>query len=285
VTFSIVAIDREAGDAGVAVASKFLAVGAYVPWVAADAGAVANQSYTNLAFGPDGLALMRGGLAAPAALGRLVAGDRDARLRQVGIVDRQGGAASHTGEGCHGWAGHRIGEGFACQGNLLAGPQVVAAMAEAFAAARGSLAARLLAALAAGDAAGGDRRGRQSAALKVARAGAGYLGGNDVLVDLRVDDGPDPVAELGRLHGLQQLYFGRSPPAERLAMEGALLDELRAIAGRAGHEAGAAGAPWDDATRAALQAFIDAENLEERCDLGARTIDPPALAHLRRRGG
>lgn len=282
-TFSIVAVDLEAGDAGVAVASKFLAVGAYVPWAAAGAGAVATQSYTNLAFGPDGLALMRSGLGAPATLARLLAADADAGQRQVGLVDASGEAAAHTGTGCHGWAGHRLGRGFTCQGNLLAGPQVVAAMAETFVATGGALSARLLAALAAGDAAGGDRRGRQSAALLVTRAGAGYLGGNDVLVDLRIDDSPDPLAELGRLLGLHQLYFGSSPPAERLALEGALLDELRALARRAGHEAGAAGAPWDAATAAALQAFIDAENLEERCDLKARTIDPPALAHLRGR--
>lgn len=282
-TFSIAAIDQDAGDVGVAVASKFLAVGAIVPWAAAGAGAVATQSYSNVAFGPRGLALMGGGLPAPAALRELLAGDAGAELRQVGMVDRRGEAAAHTGRACHDWAGHRVGAGFACQGNLLAGPAVVSAMAEAFLGARGALADRLAAALRAGDEAGGDRRGRQSAALYVARAGGGYLGGNDVLVDLRVDDATDPVAELARLRELQRLYFGGSPAAERLALEGALLDEVRAIARSAGHDAGAPGAAWDAATAAALGAFIAVENLEERCDLRARTIDRPALAFLRAR--
>ena len=209
-TFSIAAWDPEAKEYGVAVASRFLAVGAVVPWVAADAGAVATQAWANTSFGPKGLALLRAGKPAADALAELLAADSDSARRQVGIVDARGGVAAHTGSGCMAWAGHRTGEGFTCQGNILTGPQVVEAMAAAFGKARGDLADRLIAALAAGDRAGGDSRGRQSAALYVARAEGGYSGFNDRLVDLRVDDHPDPVGELGRLNRLHRAARGIS---------------------------------------------------------------------------
>ena len=280
-TFSIVAADPEKGEAGIAVASKFLAVGAVVPWASAGAGAVATQSYANASFGPNGLKLMRDGLSADDALKRLLADDPNPELRQVGLADARGGSAAHTGPGCHGWAGHRVGPGFAVQGNILTGEETVAAMAATFENSEGALADRLLKALAAGEAAGGDRRGRQSAALYVVRDKAGYLGFNDVLVDLRVDDAAEPIPELQRLLKLQHLFFGSSPPAEKLAIDGDLLRELQAMMIRAGHLKGPARGEWDAPTAAAMELFVGTENLEERVDLNARTIDRPALDYLR----
>ena len=284
-TFSIVACDIAAGDLGIAVASKFLACGAVVPWASAEAGAVATQSYSNTAYGPDGIRMMRDGLSAPEALARLIADDPGRDLRQVGLADARGGAAAHTGVSCHGWAGHRVGEGFTCQGNLLVGEETVAAMAATFRAAPGALAERLLASLEAGDAAGGDRRGRQSAALYVVRPRGGYGGMNDVLVDLRVDDHGQPVSELRRLLALHTLYFGSGLGHEKVTIDGDVLAELKRIMRRRGHYRGDDTSAWDEATMKALDAFIAAENLEERCDLVARTIDAPALAFLRRMGG
>jgi uncharacterized Ntn-hydrolase superfamily protein len=280
-TFSIVACDLAAGDLGIAVASKFLACGAVVPWASAEAGAVATQSHSNTAYGPDGLRMMRDGLSASEALARLVAEDPDRELRQVGLADARGGAAAHTGAGCHAWAGHKVGAGFACQGNLIVGQETVDAMAATFHTANGPLPDRMLAALAAGEGAGGDRRGRQASALYVVRAKGGYGGMNDVLVDLRVDDHADPVQELRRLLELHRLYFGSSPPGEKIAIEGDVLADLKGMMRKAGHYRGDAAGAWDEATARALDAFIATENLEERTDLAARTIDAPALAFLR----
>jgi len=212
-TFSIVARDPETGDLGIAVASKFLAVGAVVPWARADLGAVAMQSFANVAYGPDGLALLATGKSATEALAMLTKADERAAFRQAGIVDAKGRAATFTGERCKPWAGGKIGDGWTAQGNLLAGAGVVEAMGTAFDKARavgeGELAEWLLAALAAGDAAGGDKRGRQSAALLVVRAKGGYAGGNDRYIDLRVDDHGAPAAELRRLLKLHREVFRR----------------------------------------------------------------------------
>jgi uncharacterized Ntn-hydrolase superfamily protein len=281
-TFSIVAADVATGDLGIAVASKFLACGAVVPWASAGAGAVATQSAANTAYGPDGIRMMRDGLSAGEALAKLIADDADRDLRQVGLVDARGGAAAHTGSGCHGWAGHHVGEGFACQGNILVGQETVDAMAATFRTASGELAHRLVSALAAGEGAGGDRRGKQASALYVVRPKGGYGGMNDVLVDLRVDDHAQPVAELRRLLGLRDLYFGTSPASEKLRMDGTVLLDLKRIMKRAGHYGGEVSAEWDEATAKTLDAFIASENFEERVDLKARTIDAPVLAHLRK---
>jgi uncharacterized Ntn-hydrolase superfamily protein len=199
VTFSIVAADTVAGDWGVAVASKFPCVGAVVPWARAGAGAVATQSWANTAFGPDGLALMAGGVRAEKAVRRLLEGDEGREDRQVGLVDAAGEVATFTGSKCMDWAGGVTGEGFAAQGNILVGDHVVAALAETFVGTGGDLCDRLLAALLAGDAAGGDRRGRQSAALLVVRDGGGYQGRNDRYIDLRVDDHLEAPRELARI--------------------------------------------------------------------------------------
>jgi uncharacterized Ntn-hydrolase superfamily protein len=197
-TFSIVGYDPETGDLGIAVQSKFFAVGSVVPWARAGVGAVATQSYANTAYGPDGLDQLAGGSSAEQVVGALTEADDNRAMRQLGIVDAEGRAAAFTGDGCLAWAGHKVGEHYAAQGNILTGPEVVDAMAATFETTAGDLATRLTAALSAGQAAGGDARGRQSAALLVVRAGAGY-GGNDRYIDLRVDDHPAPIRELRRL--------------------------------------------------------------------------------------
>jgi uncharacterized Ntn-hydrolase superfamily protein len=280
-TFSIVAADLATGDLGIAVASKFLACGAVVPWASAGAGAVATQSFANTAYGPDGIRMMRDGLSAQDALAKLLADDADRDLRQVGLVDARGGAAAHTGPGCHAWAGHHVGEGFTCQGNILVGQDTVDAMAAAFRAAKGELSGRLVTALAAGEKAGGDKRGKQASAVYVVRAKGGYGGMNDVLVDLRVDDHPDPVGELRRLLDLRNLYFGTSPAAEKLKIEGEVLAELKRLMSLRGFYQGDVSSPWDDATEKALDAFVATENFEERIDLKKQTIDAPVFTHLR----
>ena len=233
-TFSIVARDPGNGDLGLAVASKFLAAGAVVPWLAAEVGVMAVQALPAEACGPRGLEMLRQGRTAPETLEALMAADPGRDLRQVAIVDAQGAVAVHSGPSCMDWAGHQAGDGYSCQGNILTGEEVVAAMAAAFEGADGELSSRLVAALLAGDRAGGDRRGRQSAALRVVRKGGGYMGSSDNLVDLRVDDAPDPCGELARLHELQRFYFGDSPPGERMAITGELARELRDILARAG---------------------------------------------------
>jgi len=198
-TFSIVAFDPETGDLGVAVQSKFFAVGRVVPFAAAGVGAVATQSYANTTYGPRGLEMLRDGRSPAAVVEALLADDDGRAQRQVGIVDATGSAANFTGDACLSWAGGRSGANYAAQGNILAGPQVVDAMASTFESADGDLASRLLVALAAGQAAGGDARGRQSAALLVVREGAGYGGYDDRYIDLRVEDHERPIEELSRL--------------------------------------------------------------------------------------
>jgi uncharacterized Ntn-hydrolase superfamily protein len=272
VTFSLVACDLEAEDWGVVVASRFLAAGAVVPWVSSDAGAVATQSYANVAFGPDGLELMRSGVSAQDALDRLVAGDPGRDQRQVGVVDRGGGAATYTGPGCHDWAGGRTGQGYAAQGNILTGAETVDAMAAAFESEPGALAPRMLTALLAGDRAGGDSRGRQSAALIVCRPGGGYDGGNDVLVDLRVDDHPDPAPELIRLFEMHDLLFGTTPEDELIPLE--------QVQAEVGERLAALG--FTGALEQSLADWAGAANLELR--LHTERIDPVLLRELRRAG-
>jgi uncharacterized Ntn-hydrolase superfamily protein len=210
-TFSIVARDPRTGELGVAVQSRFLAVGAVVPWARAGVGAVATQAWANPTFGPRGLELLARGETPEAALARLLEEDPGRERRQVAILDAQGRAAVHTGKECLPWAGAAAGEGFACLGNILAGEEVVRAMARAFRETAGDLGERLLAALEAGQAAGGDARGQQSAALLVVRERAGYGGLTDRYRDLRVDDHPEPIRELRRIYELHRKTF---PPPE-----------------------------------------------------------------------
>ena len=266
-TFSIVACDLEAGQWGVAVQSKFLAVGSVVPWAEPNAGAVATQSYANPRYGPDGLSLLRQGLSAQEVVERLVAGDEGRDQRQVGIVDARGGAATFTGPACHEWAGGRTGGGYAAQGNILVSSETVDALADTFESSSGPLAPRLLECLAAAQAAGGDRRGQQSASLLVVEKDAGYAGFADTLVDLRVDDHERPIEELRRLYGIHELLFGKTPREQWVPVGDALKDELQKRLAALGYER--------------LEDWAGVENLEERVD-GEDTVDPVVLDRLRR---
>jgi len=262
-TFSIVAFDPANGDLGVAVASKFPCVGAVVPWAKAGVGAVATQAWANTDFGPDGLRLMAGGMPAGPALDAVLEGDDGRDERQVGFVDAAGGAATFTGSGCVEWAGGVSGEHFAAQGNILAGAGVVDAMARAFGSAEGELCDRLLTALMAGDAAGGDRRGRQSSALLVVRDRGGYEGRNDRYIDLRVDDHPDAPAELGRLFGVwdDTMLVRTDPPLEATAE---LVSEVQRRLASVGPYDGPAHGAFDEPTRVALAEWAGRYNLEGR---------------------
>jgi uncharacterized Ntn-hydrolase superfamily protein len=262
-TFSIVACDPASGDLGVAVASKFPAVGAVVPWARAGVGVVATQSSANTDFGPDGLRLMGGGLPAASALDAVLESDDDREERQVGFVDPTGGAASFTGANCMDWAGGVTGDGFAAQGNILAGEAVVAALARTFTEMEGDLCDRLVAALLAGDAAGGDRRGKQSAALLVVRTGGGYEGRNDRYIDLRVDDHPDAPRELARLFTVwdDTMLVRTDEPLEATPVLVAELQRrLAAVGAYGGDETG----EMDVATTAALADWAGRYNLEGR---------------------
>ena len=273
-TFSIVARSADGTQWGVAVASKFLAAGAVVPAARAGVGAIATQSFVNLRYLPDGLALLGEGVSAGEVVEALTGADELRESRQLGVVDADGGSAAFTGADCISWAGSRSGDGWTAQGNCLAGPEVVEAMEEAFLASgeREPLAHRLLASLRAGDAAGGDRRGRQSAAVLVVQEGGGYGGGSDVLVDLRADDSPAPVDELVRLLALHELYFGRPAPEDLQPLEGELATEVDGLLTGLGY---GGDAPLDDR----LLDWMGWENYEERHVPGS--IDLVVLVKLR----
>ncbi len=262
-TFSIVALDPATGDLGVAVASKFPCVGAVVPWAKAGVGAVATQAWANTAFGPDGLGLMAGGMPAAEALDAVLEGDDGRDERQAGFVDGRGGAATFTGSGCVHWAGGVTDGTVAAQGNILVGEAVVQELVRAFGDAEGDLSDRLLAALLAGDAAGGDRRGKQSAALLVVREGGGYEGRNDRYIDLRVDDHPDAPSELARLFGVwDDTMLIRNDPL--LDPTPDLVAEMqRRLAGVGRYDGEVSGA-YDARTRAALEDWAGWYNLEGR---------------------
>ena len=272
-TYSIVACDLDAGQWGVAVQSKFLAVGSVVPWAEPHVGAIATQSYANPRYGPDGLALLRNGKSAAETLEALRSADKDRDQRQAGIVDGQGRAATFTGSGCHDWAGGRTGDGYAAQGNILVSQDTVDALATTFEGnAHLELAERLIECLAAAQAAGGDRRGQQSASLLVVEKDAGYGGLSDSVVDLRVDEHAQPIAELLRIFGLHRALFGVTPPEEWIDVDLALAGELRDRLAKLGFEGELAHAFGDWAGNA---------NLEERID-GVERVDPVVLAALRK---
>jgi uncharacterized Ntn-hydrolase superfamily protein len=277
-TFSIVARDPETGDLGVATASKFLAVGAVVPYAVADVGAIATQSYANTSIGPRVIDMLLAD--APLAIidRALQASDADIARRQYGLVSADGASVSFTGSGCHPWAGGVAKPGLAAQGNLLTGPEVIDALVAGFEAHTGPFPERLLAGLLAADRAGGDARGRQGAALVVVREEGGYGGFNDRYIDLRVDDDADPIPRLQGLLALQRLYFEPPRPEDLLPIAGEVQARLLAVLRAAGH---AVGEDWDDAARAALVAVSGVENLEERLVEGDR-IDRVALEHLER---
>lgn len=307
-TYSIVAHDPVTGDLGVAVQSRFLAVGAVVPWARAGVGAVATQAYGHPGYGPTGLELLSSGTEPSTVLDTLTADDPLREERQVGIVDRTGRAATFTGRACYAWAGGRTGPGFAAQGNILAGPAVVDGLAETFVAGGHPFPELLVACLTAAEAAGGDRRGRQSAALLVVREGGGYGGYNDRWIDLRVDDHTTPIEELARLLEMHRLYFDRPRAEDLLPIDGALADELRHLLTRRGSAPGKVGGNvfesmeptavpgsvqrpmvgeprpgppgWDDSWQRALLAWMGVQNLEERA-VAMGWIDPRVLSVLR----
>jgi uncharacterized Ntn-hydrolase superfamily protein len=270
-TYSIVGCDLEAKQWGVAVQSKFLAVGSIVPWAEPEVGAIATQAYANPSYGPTGLALLRDGLSADEVVERLTAEDDGRDERQLGVVDASGGSASWTGPGCNEWAGHRTGRGYAAQGNILVGEETVVALAATFEAnSELRLAPLLIECLAAAQAAGGDRRGQQSASLLVVERNGGYAGLSDLLVDLRVDDHERPIEELRRIYGLHRRLFEVSPREDWLPLEGELAGEVQERLAGLGYDS--------------LDTWAGVETLEERVD-GSDAIDPVVLDALREASG
>lgn len=281
-TFSIVAFDPRRLEWGVAVQSKFLAAAAVVSWARANTGAVATQSHANLAYGPDGLGMMARGMAAEEVIQALIGPDEDFQKRQVGVVDRKGRAAAFTGQGCQDWAGHLTGEGFACQGNILI-PGTVEAMAGKYEEVRGregELADWLVAALAAGQEAGGDRRGRQAAGVLVVRENGGYGGKTDRYLDLRVDDDPRPIQKLQKLLQMHHLFFGETKPEDLIPLSD-LAAELQELVRRTGDYKGPMTGEFDESTRAALDDLVGRENLEERWNGKGDLIDEHVVTYLR----
>jgi uncharacterized Ntn-hydrolase superfamily protein len=274
-TYSIAACDLDARQWGVATQSKFLAVGSVVPWAEPQAGAVATQAYANPRYGPDGLALLRQGLSAEKVVERLTSPDEGREHRQLGVVDAEGRAATFTGSECNEWAGGRTGAGYAAQGNILVSGETVDAIAHTFESSSGPLAERLIECLAAAQAAGGDSRGQQSAALFVVEKDGGYAGLSDSVVDLRVDDHERPIDELRRLYDLHQAIFGETPRDEWVEVDETLENELVERLRTLGYE----GAPDE-----AFFRWAGTENLEERVD-GFEAIDPVVLEELRRQSG
>ena len=273
-TYSIAACDLDAKQWGVATQSKFLAVGSVVPWAAPEVGAVATQAYANPRYGPNGLDLLREGRSAQEVVDELTGADEGRDHRQLGIVDARGGSATFTGSECLDWAGGRTGPGYAAQGNILVSGATVDAIAETFESSSGRpLAERLIDCLAAAQAAGGDSRGQQSAALLVVQRDGGYAGLSDEVFDLRVDDHELPIEELRRLYGLHQAIFGQTPREDWVTVDEQLATELRERLARLGYEG-----ELDDA----FNRWAGTENLEERVD-GVEEIDPIVLEELRSR--
>ncbi len=282
-TFSIVACDRDRGEWGVAVQSKFIAVGAVVPWGEAGVGAIATQAFANVRYGPDGLGLLRQDLAADEVVRRLTSADGERDNRQLGVVDRHGRSAAFTGSKCLEWAGHVTGRGFACQGNILFAPAVVEAMARTFEGTPGDLPERLLAALESGQREGGDRRGMQSAALLVVRKEGGYDKGSDRWIDIRVDDHPTPIEELKRVFELYDLtLLTREDPATLVRLDGEALKQVKRDLSVLGYLIGPTGADLDPKTRAAFSKFLSENNFENK-ERDDGTAWPSVLHYLNER--
>ena len=264
-TFSIVAFDPKTKDLGVAVESRFVAVGAVVPWAQAGVGAVATQSFANTAYGPKAMPLLRKGLHPRDVVKQLTSKDRMAAQRQVGVVDARGRAASFTGDECFAWAGHVVGRNYACQGNILAGEAVVKGMARAFESTEGDLPVRLLAALHAGQKAGGDKRGQQSAALLVVRERGGYGGMNDRWIDLRVEDHPAPIDELTRVFNIYDVtLLNRENPDDVVVLTPSVVRELQQGLTALDLYHGALDGKYGAAAKAAFEAWAGINNFENK---------------------
>ena len=284
-TFSIVASDPNNNSYGVAVASKFLAVGSVVSWAKSEVGAIATQAHAKIAFGPDGLQMLEGGCSASEVLSTLILDDPGAETRQLAIIDAHGGVAAHTGIKCHEWAGHIIGEHFSCQGNILAGPETLDAMEASFVSTTGELSDRLIASLEAGDAAGGDSRGKQSAAILVVKPGGGYGGDTDRYLDLRVDDHQDPVNKLSRLVKMHHLFFGSTLASDLVMIDEQIAIELQLLLKGQGYDVVDALGVWNQASKQVFWSFVGRENLEERWNIDgdADSIDMVVLQYLRQK--
>lgn len=264
-TFSMVARDPENGDLGVIVQSKFPAVGSLVPWAEAEIGAIATQAWANVSYGPKGLDFLKSGMNASEVLDVLLAADEGREHRQVAIVDSRGNVAVHTGEECMEWAGHRVGDGYACQGNILTGPEVVNAMAETFEATQGDLIDRLFAALKAGQSKGGDRRGMQSAAILVVREGGGYEGGTDRYVDVRVDDHSSPIEELERVFSIYDMtLLSREDPSNLLTIKGDVASKIMKALSELGYLSTPSEEGFSKEAEIALQEYINTNNFENK---------------------
>lgn len=264
-TFSIVGFDPKTRDLGVAVQSKFVAVGAVVPFAKAGVGAVATQSYANTTYGPKALTMLKRGVAPKDVLQRLAKADKEAALRQAGVVDARGRSASYTGKECFPWAGHLVGRHYACQGNLLAGADVVKSMGRAFESTPGDLPVRLLAALSAGQRAGGDKRGQQSAALLVVRDRGGYGGFNDRWIDVRVDDNPQPIDELIRVFNVYDVtLLNREDPKDVVPITATVVRELQGGLAALGFYRGPTSGKFDAKTKAAFEGWASLNNYENK---------------------
>jgi uncharacterized Ntn-hydrolase superfamily protein len=264
-TFSIVARDPINGDLGVIVQSKFPAVGSVVPWAKANVGAIATQAWANVGYGPNGLSLLESGHSASETLKTLLNEDEGREHRQIGIVDAKGQAVAHTGKECMEWAGQIIGDGFTCQGNILAGEDVVIEMVEAYEITEGDLIDKLFAGLAAGQAAGGDRRGMQSASILVVREKGGYEGGNDRYVDVRVDDHPTPIDELVRIFNIYDMtLLSREDPNLLMRIEGDLLAIIQEALVTLGYLDKVYADFFDQKTKSALKEWINSNNFENK---------------------
>ncbi|WNS75072.1 DUF1028 domain-containing protein [Bacillus sp. DTU_2020_1000418_1_SI_GHA_SEK_038] len=279
-TFSIVGFDPKEKEWGIAVQSKFLGVGAVVPFAKAGVGAVATQSYANTSYGPRALELFAEGKTAQEVMDIITEEDPQKGLRQVGIIDAEGNAATFTGKGCYDWAGGVTGPHFAAQGNILVDEKTVQAMADTFQSTEGTLAERLLAALDAGQSAGGDSRGQQSAALLVVKDKGGYGGFNDRYIDLRVDDHPEPIKELIRIYQLQQLYFSPAKAENIVDVEGEVKETVAQELVRlqyldAKHD--------DEQLFKALTTYIHTENFEAR-EQATGKIDLDVLKYMKKQG-
>jgi uncharacterized Ntn-hydrolase superfamily protein len=271
---------EQTGELGIAVQSKFLAVGAVVPWAKANVGAIATQSYANTAFGPEGMKLLEEGKTAEEALQILIEKDEDRSLRQVGIVDVKGNTATYTGDQCYGWAGGITGKGYAAQGNILVSKETVDAMANTFEQTKGNLAEKLLMALEAGGKAGGDSRGEQSAALYVVKENGGYGGYNDRYIDLRVDDHQKPIQELIRIYHLHKLYFFKAEPDNIIDIDIEIRKEMTSILHHLGYDIQSEQTASDEEFYKAFHAYIHRENFEER-DQPQGKIDLEVLNYMR----
>lgn len=284
-TISIVARDAQNGDLGVAVQSRMLAVGALVPWARAEIGALATQARANVRYGPDGLELMATGQPAPVVLQTLLGNDPDREVRQLALVDAEGRAAAFTGAECMPWSGHLSDANWAVAGNLLPGPAALAAMRDSFMESERELPERLVAALAAGDAAIGEQRGRRAAALLVVRPHGAFDGGSDRYVDLRVDAHPDPLTDLEHLLRLHRFYLTPSDPATLVPLDAELTRELQEILSARGYYAGPIDGRFEEITRGALEVYGSYENLDLRLTtLDRKLIDPQVIEYLRRGG-